>query len=475
VSKAIIVAIATVTSLCAYAHTDKPKENLAATAQDVVSATCAFPDTTFADDLVVLGAAALEGRKLDFQIDQRSARTVSQIDVVVNHTSAPVALMLGASNPTIWNISWTEGTKIAAVFVNGYHRQRVAGLKNATPLLISTYEDKGPCEKSTFSYKTFGGSESFLAIFNYGLITKPAEARKEQKLSQVLFSQPITGIFPVNEKSGSVLIGKPIETGQELVTSPTTTPASFHNKREPLAGQAGLEDAVKKRVLRRANLDDAANWINALKKKYALQNRPPPNIPPDLNNAFVVLKKFTYPGGLYGGHSATFYIPQGVPLPSGDYGHSRVYDLNSISLECTAGSACGQSMMRDEIGAGSTQQYMTIEGAQPAADESTACNIQAVPEEAIREPQIGGAVTVYYPNPRTLPADYSGCLNSWIVVGEKTTPAFVAKFDKGVIQFWKAAAMNITCSYEGGQLVHAKSTNASMCPPAREITLKKWQ
>lgn len=358
--KTITTAIATVTILCACAHTDKPKEKLVAPAQDVVAKVCAFPDTTFANDLVVMGAGALEGRKLDFQIDQRSAREVSQIDVVVNHTSAPVALMLGGSNPTIWNVSWTEETKIAAVFVNGYYRQRVAGLKSSTPLLISTYEDKGPCEMSAFKYKTFGGNESFFGVFNYGLITKPTEARKEQKLSQVLFSQPITSIFPVNEKSGSVLIGKPIETGQELVTSPTTTPTSFHNKLEPLAGQAGLEQAVENGVLRRANLDDAANWINALKRKYELQNRPPPNIPPDLNNAFVVLKKFTYPGGLYGGHSATFYIPKGVPLPTGNYGHSRVYDLNSISLECTAGSACGQSMSRGEIGAGSTQQHMII-------------------------------------------------------------------------------------------------------------------
>lgn len=197
-SKKITAAIAITAILCACENNDKPNEKLSDTTKDVMSAVCAFPDTTFANDLVVLGAGALEGRKLDFQIDQQSARTVSQIDVVVNYTSAPVALMLGASNPTIWNISWTDETKITAVFVNGYYRQRVAGLKNSTPLLISTYEDNGPCENSAFKYKTFGGSEPFFGVFNYGLITEPAEARKEQKLSQVLFSQPITGIFPVN-------------------------------------------------------------------------------------------------------------------------------------------------------------------------------------------------------------------------------------------------------------------------------------
>lgn len=359
-TKQITVAIAIATLLCACEDADKSKEKLAASAQDFVSAVCTFPDTAFANDLVVLGAGALEGRKLDFQIDQRSARTVSQIDVAVNYTSAPVALMLGASNPTIWNISWTEKTKIAAVFVNGYYRQRIAGLKNSTPFLISTYEDKGPCENSVFKHKTFGGDEPFFGVFNYGLITKPVEARKEQRLSQAVFAKPITGIFPVNEQLGTVLIGNPITTGEKLFSSSTITPASFHNKSEPLAGQAGLEQAVENGSLRRANLDDAADWINALKKKYELQNLPPPNIPPDLNNAFVVLKKFTYPGGLYGGNSATFYIPKGVPLPIGDYGHSRVYDLNSISLECTGDSACGQSILRGEIGAGSTQRQMAI-------------------------------------------------------------------------------------------------------------------
>jgi hypothetical protein len=116
---------------------------------------------------------------------------------------------------------------------------------------------------------------------------------------------------------------------------------------------------MRKGILRRATLKDATKWINALKKKYAIQHRPPPNIPPDLDNAYVVLKKFTYPAGLYGGHSATFYIPEGVPLPTGNYGHSKIYDLNSISLECTAGSACGQAMMGGAIGAGSTQQTTT--------------------------------------------------------------------------------------------------------------------
>jgi hypothetical protein len=47
----------------------------------------------------------------------------------------------------------------------------------------------------------------------------------------------------------------------------------------------------------------------------------------------VVLKPFTYPAGLYGGNSATFLIPKGVPKPKGNSGHSSVYDFNTLNCQ----------------------------------------------------------------------------------------------------------------------------------------------
>jgi len=323
---------------------------------------CGFPGVEFPVDTIVLGAGELGGREIDFQIERKTGNPATQIDVSVNYPGKPVALMLGASKPTIWNIGWTEETTIVAVFASGYHRQRIAGLKAATPRLISTSDDNGPCNTSEFIYKNFihAHSNGLVASFNFGLIKDPAQARDEQKLSRMLFAQPVSNIFPVDEKKGKVLIGSPLEPGQELVTAFAAPPGSFFEGDAPLAGQAALDQAVKKGILRRATLDDAAKWTSLLTRKYELQNRKPPNIPPDLNNAYVILDKFTYPPGLTGANSATFYIAEGAPSPKGEYGHSRVYDLNSISLECTMDSACGQAMQRGEIGAGSTQQMMTI-------------------------------------------------------------------------------------------------------------------
>lgn len=128
-------------------------------------------------------------------------------------------------------------------------------------------------------------------------------------------------------------------------------------------GKSALDQAVLEGALRRATVKDAEAWTNALKIKYAAKNLPPPDIPPDLHNAYVVLKPFTYPSELQKGpgRSATFYIPKGVPLPHGDYGNSREYDLNSITLGCSYASECGQAMMSGKIGKGSTEQVMKVD------------------------------------------------------------------------------------------------------------------
>lgn len=335
-----------------------PTEKLVPFKKMDTSTVCGFPRVTLPADTVVLGAGGLGGKNVGFQIDQ-SGNPTTQIDVAVNFPEKPVALMLGASVPTIWNVGWTSGTHIVAVFASGDDRQRVAGLTPDTPLLVSSTNDKGPCSTSRFNSEAFHLNDIFVASFGYGRVTNAAQAINEQKLSQILFARPITKIFSVPDGAGKVVMGSPMNSTQRLTTSAATPPESFHDKSAPLAGQAGLDQALRRGVLRRAILKDATQWIKALKKKYAIQNRPAPDIPPDLDNAYVVLKKFTYPPGLYGGHSATFYIPVGVPRPTGDFGHSRIYDLNSISLDCLGDSPCGKAIQSGAIGSGVSQKTIT--------------------------------------------------------------------------------------------------------------------
>src|SRR5688572_18157081 len=48
---------------------------------------------------------------------------------------------------------------------------------------------------------------------------------------------------------------------------------------------------------------------------------PRPRVP-HVHQGFVVLSQFTFPAGLYGGNSATFFVPKGVRRPTGNPGHS---------------------------------------------------------------------------------------------------------------------------------------------------------
>jgi len=277
---------------------------------------CAFPDLTLPDDFAVFATGAYTGRTLDFQIDQ-SGHEATQIDVVVNSPNKPVILMLGAYEPTIWNLIRTENTRIAAVLASGYHRQAIAGLDDNVPKLISTYENRGPC--------------------GYFYVAED-ELNKLNPLSRRIFGRPVDIVYPAEK--GKASIGEPVAAGAKLISSPDTRVDSFRDMSAPLAGRAGLEDAVRKGILRVATAADAEAWANAV-----AQNAPETDVPPIagqgrprlskpyLHNAYVVLKSFVFPAGLYGANSATFFVLKGVPKPEGKPGHSSVYDFNSLTCQ----------------------------------------------------------------------------------------------------------------------------------------------
>jgi hypothetical protein len=282
---------------------------------------CEFSNLALPADFLVFAAGAYSGRRTQFQIDQ-SGHEATQIDAAVNSPEKPVVLMLGAYEPTIWNIGWSEKTKVLAVLVGGYHRQVVAGLEKSTPVLVSTYDNRGPC------------GYFYITSDNLGPLNP---------LSRRVFGRPVDMVFPA--ENGKVVIGAPLTPGTNLVRSRDTTPESYYDKTAPIAGPAGLTDLVRKGVLRKATPADAEAWSEAV-----LQNSPQRDVPPVagqgvpkppkplLHNAYVVLKSFTYPAGLYGAHSATFLVPKGAPKPKGNPGHSAVYDFNTLSCQ---GALCG--------------------------------------------------------------------------------------------------------------------------------------
>ncbi|MDF1761823.1 MAG: hypothetical protein P1U57_00300 [Oleibacter sp.] len=284
---------------------------------------CKFEGLHVPDTAVIYAAGAYSGRDAGFQIDQ-SGHAATQFDIAVNSQDRPVILILGAYEPTIWNLGWSDGTEILAVLASGYHRQIVAGLQSDTPVLISSHENRGPCG---YFYIGKGNNASL------------------NPMSRKLFGKPVQLLYP-GDKTGKIVVGEPLSGADRLLTSSNSSPGSFRDKNAPLAGKDGLDDAVAKGLIRPAMLSDADKWVEEVAANTPKQDVPPiagQGIPksarPSLRNAYVVLKNFTYPSGLFGGNSATFFIAYGVPEPKGDPGHSAVYDFNL--LRCR-GALCGR-------------------------------------------------------------------------------------------------------------------------------------
>ena len=293
-----------------------PFQPSAAPAQQNSATSCELP--SLPQKYIVYAAGAYSGRKLDYQIDQ-SGHEATQIDVAVNEPNAPVVLMLGAYEPTVWNIGWSPQTRIVGVLVSGYHRQTIAGLPASVPRLNSSYDNNGACG---YFYLTDNRLDRINPI-----------ARR-------LFGQPATRAFIAN--NGFVTVGE--ATGAELLTDASQSPEQFRDRSAPLAGEAGLRDAVAKGLLREARPSDQQDWRAA----YDAANKQ--DVPPvsgaieqhsagaPLHNGYVVLKAMQLPAGLYGANSATFIVPHGVPRPTGDPGHSQILDYNTMTC---AGVVCG--------------------------------------------------------------------------------------------------------------------------------------
>jgi len=276
---------------------------------------CEFLSKENLSSSAVFASGAYSGRLLGFQIDS-SGHYATEMDVVVNYTKKPVVLMLGAYEPTIWNVSWTKKSNIVGVLLSGYHRQVVTGLLDSTPTLISTFENKVNC-----------------AYFY--IEPKPNRLRGLNSISKRLFKRNVDMVYLA--KHGSVTIGDTLDGSEKVLQSASAKPTDY--RQESLSGIARLEQAVGEGVLKKATLVNAVAWVEEVAKKRSVNKSIPPvkgmdRIKPPrpmLLNAFVVLQSFSYPDGLYGANAATFFILKGVPRPKGQFGHSTVYDFNTLT------------------------------------------------------------------------------------------------------------------------------------------------
>lgn len=273
---------------------------------------CRFDQLEIPENLKVYGGYHRRPLKLSREFIN-TGRTVQQVDVTVHSPNAPVALILSDYDSTIWNIGWTERTKIVAVLVTGYHQAGIAGLPSSTPVINSTHDNKGPCG--------YGSLES-------------GSAKNEilKAVSSSLFGKSIDKIYLQQKEGEPLYIGTHTPVKSATLTSYDVTPEMYLNKTVLSVGKKGLDEAILKGLIRQANWDDRKEWLEARLKAGTLRSPPkdteiyvdPRSKMYIRNKEYVVLKDFRIPAGLYGSHSVTFYVPRYVSKPTGNPGHSQI-------------------------------------------------------------------------------------------------------------------------------------------------------
>jgi hypothetical protein len=96
------------------------------------------------------------------------------------------------------------------------------------------------------------------------------------------------------------------------------------------------------------------------------------------------------------------------------------------------------------------------------------------PKEAVRKALPGGMAEIKYPDPRIVPNNYTGCLNTWLEGVGPPALTTVARFKNGVTESVGIPAYGLNCEYKNNRLVPDPARRGN-CLEAKDVTLDKWR
>ncbi len=249
-------------------------------------------------------AAMVWGRPTGMLLEDET-EPASVADVFVNDPGQDVGLMLVAADrgPRIWNVRWTPGTCVVAVYARGWGANVVQGLPPSAAVLTPPSDDKA-CPQVDLSA--------------YGLTRINTAVR-------ALFGQPATLAVIGFDSYGELHLGVPWAAGATLEGGVP----GLH--RDILTGgvadriQVALEDAMVRGQIRRATQGDLRDHANAWRRQRGLTD-----VPDDGEDqravvpwSYLVLGRYELPSGMSESpqhRGSRFIVPRGTPPPDGARG-----------------------------------------------------------------------------------------------------------------------------------------------------------
>jgi len=242
-----------------------------------------------ANGYALLAGGAYSGAATSRSIDD-SGHAATRFDVRVSEPSWPVVLALGAYEPSLWRVTASPGTRIAAILLTGYHHQILESAPANVPVLVSTQYNKSPCGYFTDE------PQGFVMRF----FKRPANARY-------------------------VATNGVMQMGTGISFAPAGFADAPADTADRLAGEAGIEQLLREGKLRRArqqDIDAAKGHPDAKTDRLDLYQR--------IGKVYVVNSEFEIPPKLHGAHSVVFIVPRGAPYPTGNRGHCTIIDMGSL-------------------------------------------------------------------------------------------------------------------------------------------------
>lgn len=275
-----------------------------------------FKGLTFPRNIDVYAALGVRGVPTDIQFIGEDSK-VGRFKVVVNNPERPVALILSAVDPSIWEIATSKDTVIHTIIVQGDTLQVVDGsIQKAQLIYTGRNKEQPACNIGNVS----AGIASDLRYVN--------------GVAQSIFRKSIKNVIPLDRKQAYTATFGNADTQNRYVSDLQGIEYLAQPKTTPFVGTAGLDYALEKGYLRRISEEEVSMW-NYARVKYEHPNVIIKQVS-DLDQIPFTRVK----GGYYAinvddyvvplGVDVRLFVPKGIRPPFQNLSKAAIYDMNTL-------------------------------------------------------------------------------------------------------------------------------------------------
>jgi hypothetical protein len=271
-------------------------------------------------DIVYLGHYESGGEELPYSFKGGGNRT--GLTRIVGEPDRKTFFVVSSYEPTVWDFSRVDPTRIAGVHASGFYEQGVTGVPSSSPITLrhkAANNGNDPtavadgCLSIQYLYKA-SDAPVISSVIESALGKAPRSAL--MAYSSDTFDLSFKGMAPPSTSGGADPAPSSIVSENPI------------NDKGLQPGDAGLRQMVQNGDLVPVRSEVVGQWMQSgmLRPEGSMANSNGRDMIMGGSNTYVVPRSIgRLPDGLFGAHLATFVLPPGVSAPTGMPTHSSFY------------------------------------------------------------------------------------------------------------------------------------------------------